>query len=153
MERDTAKNLSTMQAVNLSAHEFSKRTDYLAGKLGISLRSLCERAGISQPMFFGYRSGKHPITAKALKKIEALEQPSDVLHEPQTPYGLRPRPSVQLNPAFATPPPSPTREQVEAKLRAFLDAAEKLPGGMGYAYTLACIHFNPTTLEALKTEE
>jgi transcriptional regulator with XRE-family HTH domain len=62
-----------MQLENLSAADFSVRTDALAEKLGISLRALCVRLDISQPMLWGYRSGKHRITLKALKKIEALE--------------------------------------------------------------------------------
>lgn len=107
----------------------------------------------------GYRRGRYPISPKAWGKLHAAENRlrlsadpnGDALHEPQLHYG--PRPSVQLNPAYASPPPPPTREQVEAKLRAFLDAAELVPGGMGHAYALACIHFNPATLKALEPSE
>jgi hypothetical protein len=112
-----------MQADNLSALDFSKRTDALAARLGISLRTLCVRAGISQPMLFGYRSGKHPITAKALRKIEALEAtasgPPDEHHAEQVPFGGLP------------PAPKPTGQF--AAYLAFIaqcrDEALRLAGG------------------------
>lgn len=101
-------------------------------------------------MFFGYRSGKNQITAKALRKIEALET---LATEPVEPSAVASPPRMQLNPAYATPPAAPTRAQIEARVRAFLDAAEQVPGGLGYAWVQVGLHLNPATLEALRLEE
>jgi hypothetical protein len=42
--------------------------------MGISLRSLAPRLGLSVASLFGYRSGKIPISAKAWSKLERAEQ-------------------------------------------------------------------------------
>ena len=148
-----------MQAKNISAESFSQRTDELAQRLGISLRGLCEVAGISQPMFFGYRSGKHVISTKALKKITDLEHSkrlnlSDTVEETPAPYGVQAvaKHRMILNPAYATPPSAPTRAQIEARVRDYLDAAERVPGGLGYAWGQIATHLNPHSLDALKIE-
>jgi hypothetical protein len=41
--------------------------------MGISLRSLAPRLGLSLASLFGYRSGKIPISAKAWSKLEQAE--------------------------------------------------------------------------------
>jgi transcriptional regulator with XRE-family HTH domain len=62
-----------LQAKNQTNLEFSDRTDRLADQLGISLRQLAERIGISPAMLFAYRSGKYPISRKAWKKLDQTE--------------------------------------------------------------------------------
>jgi hypothetical protein len=54
--------------------EFSERTDKLAVSLGKTLTGLLPSLGISNGMFFAYRNGKHKISAKAWRKLEALER-------------------------------------------------------------------------------
>jgi hypothetical protein len=53
------------------------RTGELADSLGISLRSLAPRLGISVASLFGYRSGKIPVSKKAWSKLERLEQETE----------------------------------------------------------------------------
>jgi hypothetical protein len=52
---------------------FLKRTDALAEKLRITLREACIYVGLSTGSFFGYRTGRVPITNKAWKKLEEAE--------------------------------------------------------------------------------
>lgn len=42
--------------------------------MGIILRDLPEKIGISERSMFGYRKGEYPVTAKALQKLEAAER-------------------------------------------------------------------------------
>lgn len=67
-----------MQEENRALDEFLERTDFLAESLGVSLRQLGPEIGISTASLFGYRSGKMPITNKALAKVrkavEAVKQ-------------------------------------------------------------------------------
>lgn len=147
-----------MQAKYRNASQFSERTDALAKRLGVPLRELGGRIGLSTSIIFAYRNGSQEISDKAWSKLERAERGDpatyeDALEEPRPPFSQRTRPSVQLNPAYATPPPPVTREQIEAKIAAFLDAAAQVPGGLGHAWALACIHFNPTSLEALKSSD
>ena len=76
--------------------EFSRRVDTLAGLMHVNLSDLPDKLGISQSLFWAYRSGKLPISNKSWKKLFDLEirsglqkqQPMMVAEEgPQTPYG------------------------------------------------------------------
>jgi len=59
---------------NFCSHShFSQRTDRLAEILGCNLNDLPGKIGISQRSLYGYRSGKYPVTAKALRKLNAAE--------------------------------------------------------------------------------
>ncbi|MBC2592680.1 hypothetical protein H5P28_00240 [Ruficoccus amylovorans] len=53
--------------------EFSDLSDQLCGQKNLSLTELAKEADISKEMFFGYRSGKYPVTKKALAKLKSLE--------------------------------------------------------------------------------
>jgi hypothetical protein len=57
-----------------SPMQFLQRTDDLAARLGCYLRDLPAKIGISERSMFGYRAGKYPVTAKALRKLEAAER-------------------------------------------------------------------------------
>lgn len=59
-----------------------ERTDFLTGALGISLRALAPRLGLSVASLFGYRSGKIPISKKGWSKLEHLEK---VVQKDRTP--------------------------------------------------------------------
>lgn len=77
--------------MNESEH-FSERTDTLAQKMGVSLRDLAKLIGMSQAMFFGYRSGKYPISRKALEKIERFESEQfSPVSEPKSNYNSNPK--------------------------------------------------------------
>jgi hypothetical protein len=62
-----------LQEENQSTRAFSERTDRLAAKLGISLRALGPKVGISPAMLFAYRSGNQSVSRKAWGKIRAAE--------------------------------------------------------------------------------
>lgn len=60
------------------------RTDRLADSLGISLRELAVKMGLSKASFFGYRAGTIPLSRKAWAKLEEAERqakPAPVLRE------------------------------------------------------------------------
>ena len=63
-----------MQQQNRSSSHFSQRTEILSEQLGLLLRDLPVRIGISDRMFYGYRSGSYPISDKAWRKLEAAER-------------------------------------------------------------------------------
>ena len=58
--------------------QFLQRTDDLAALLGCYLRDLPAKIGISERSMFGYRAGKYPVTAKALRKLEAAERAAGI---------------------------------------------------------------------------
>lgn len=58
--------------------QFLQRTDDLAARLGCRLLDLPEKIGISERSLFGYRSGKNPVTAKALRKLQAAERAAGI---------------------------------------------------------------------------
>lgn len=53
---------------------FLKRSDELAYKLRLSLRELAPKLGLSAGSFFGYRTGRVPLSAKAWRKLEDVER-------------------------------------------------------------------------------
>jgi hypothetical protein len=63
-----------MASKNYSSLKFLERTNRLASKMGISLRSLAPKMGISVASLFGYRNGSIPISQKAWKKLEQAER-------------------------------------------------------------------------------
>jgi SOS-response transcriptional repressor LexA len=80
-----------MQEVFCTPTHFSQRTDFLATALCVFLRDLPGIIGISPRSMFGYRSGKYPVTAKALRKLEAAEQSAGIDPAPQTDTQVRSR--------------------------------------------------------------
>lgn len=54
--------------------QFSQRTEVLSERLGCLLRDLPPKIGISDRMFYGYRSGSYPISSKAWRKLSAAER-------------------------------------------------------------------------------
>lgn len=78
---------------------FSERTDKLADILGTSLEKVAERLGFSRAMFFGYRSGKHAPSRKALAKLargEAAVGPDDRRRNAREPEGRAPSFAARL---------------------------------------------------------
>lgn len=53
---------------------FLKRSDELAYKLRLPLRELAPILGLSAGSFFGYRTGRVSLSAKAWGKLEAAER-------------------------------------------------------------------------------
>lgn len=108
--------LQSMQETICSSLQFLQRTDALASVLKCYLRDLPAKIGISERAMFGYRAGKYPVTAKALRKLQAAESAagisplanhgptlavaqdefSSVVREDTTPYGGRPTPQADL---------------------------------------------------------
>lgn len=60
---------------------FSQRTDALAFALGVSLRELGGKVGVSTAMIFAYRSGRTPVSGKAWKKILTAEHAAGIRSE------------------------------------------------------------------------
>ena len=52
---------------------FSEKSEALARTLGCNLDDIPERMGVSKDMFYAYRTGRHPISRKAWRKLEAVE--------------------------------------------------------------------------------
>ncbi len=52
---------------------------------------------------------------------------------------------------YETPVPTPviTREKIEERISAYLDVAERVPGGLGYAWGKVCVHLRIDELNAL----
>lgn len=62
-----------MQGKSEKFSEYSERTEMLASDLGLNLSDLPLKIGVSASMFHAYRSGKHPISGKAWRKLEEAE--------------------------------------------------------------------------------
>lgn len=67
-----------MQEKNDTSRNFLIRTDALAHHLGINVQDLPDVTGIGRASLFCYRSGKRPVTAKALLKLEAAERAAGI---------------------------------------------------------------------------
>jgi hypothetical protein len=63
-----------MQEKSETNDTFLSRTDAVAQRMGIILEELPEMMGISRASFFGYRSGKRPVTNKAWLKLASIER-------------------------------------------------------------------------------
>lgn len=68
-----------MQHNFCSPLQFLQRTDALASVLACNLNDLPEKIGISERSLYGYRVGKYPVTAKALRKLEIAERTAGIL--------------------------------------------------------------------------
>jgi hypothetical protein len=79
-----------MQEKFRSFRNFLSRTDDLAANLGVKMREIPAKMGISERMLYGYRSGKYPVTAKAWAALERAERSAGIMLEP---------PAAQVPPA------------------------------------------------------
>lgn len=68
-----------MQAEIKSFSEFSERTEELAHRIERNLKDLPALLGVSPSMFWGYRTGKYPISAKAWRKLAAAEAKAGII--------------------------------------------------------------------------
>jgi hypothetical protein len=62
-----------MQDKSEKFSEYSERTETLASDLRLNLSDLPAKIGVSASMFHAYRSGKHPISEKAWRKLADAE--------------------------------------------------------------------------------
>lgn len=67
-----------MQHKNCSHENFLQRTDALASALNCFLKDLPAKLQISERALYGYRAAKFPVTAKALRKLEAAERAAGI---------------------------------------------------------------------------
>ena len=67
-----------MQQKSEKFSEYSERTEFLATSLRQNLSDLPEKIGVSPSMFYSYRTGKHPISAKAWRKLEVAEKAAGI---------------------------------------------------------------------------
>ncbi len=63
-----------LQQENETFEDFSRRTDTLAVRLGLSVQDLPAVTGFSRASLFAYRSGKRPISSKSWRKLEHAER-------------------------------------------------------------------------------
>jgi hypothetical protein len=102
--------------------DFLERTDRLAQKLGISLRSLAPVMGISVASLFGYRNGSIPISTKAWRKLEQVERDSEApaLESPfalkEDPVEYQARPFPRKDDPFTDPRFLAVQDQLSALL-------------------------------------
>ncbi|MDD2763468.1 MAG: hypothetical protein PHE83_05780 [Opitutaceae bacterium] len=68
-----SSKIAVGQAKNRSAVDFSQRTDAIALALEMPLRALPMKIGVSDRMFWGYRSGKYPVKKKGWEKLRNCE--------------------------------------------------------------------------------
>lgn len=69
-----------MQEINRTLSNFLARTELLAEKTTGNISDLPPLLGMSKSMFFGYRSGKNPLSIKAWRKLEAAETIAGIHH-------------------------------------------------------------------------
>jgi hypothetical protein len=107
-----------MQDFFCSPSQFLQRTDALASALDCYLRDLPAKIGISERSMFGYRAGKYPVTAKALRKLEAAERAAGVASAaPPPPPGEDSDFVVREGSPKYSPPFSPTESNIRALVR------------------------------------
>lgn len=124
-----------------SKEEFSQRTDALAARLRVPLNKLKPYTGFSERMLYFYRKNPDKISKKAWGKLLAAEMKAGIAVAPAAAddrYSKRAAapmvPPMRINPGYAIPPANPTREDVEEYIRACLDVAERVPGGVAFLH-------------------
>ncbi|MBC8009953.1 MAG: hypothetical protein H7067_07640 [Burkholderiales bacterium] len=123
-----------MQAKTDTDLTFSGRVENLVKRLG-DMTKVAEAMGISRQTLYQAMKGK--VSQSTLKKLTLVElgnltSETDTL-EPQAIYGAH----------------IPARAQLEARLRAVLDAAERVPGGLGWVSVQMGLHLRPEQLRDL----
>jgi transcriptional regulator with XRE-family HTH domain len=151
---------------------FSANFRTLRAKAGLTLQDVADKLGAGVGTVQAWENGSIPrpstlrkvselfgypvlaLTSRNIGPIILSEVQPDAVEEPQSIYGVKAieRHRMTLNPAYASPPTAPTRPQIEARVKDYLDAAERVPGGLGYAWGQVATHLNPQSLDALKIE-
>jgi hypothetical protein len=122
-----------MQEKSENYSEFSERTERLALQLGSLLSDLPGKIGVSPSMFHAYRSGKHAISEKAWRKLNAAEQMAGIIES----KGRSESPSIvvdiERNYRKEDPQSSPIQEtdaerikRLELSLATLTDTVERL---------------------------
>lgn len=109
--------------------EFSERTDALAARLGLRIVDLPNILRVSEDMLMGYRSGRHRITAKAWRKLEAAETNAGAESDSE-PLGKIPTPAAE-----------PTAEACVDHLRQYLRNVDGVPGAIGHTWVQLQLNF------------
>lgn len=114
-----------MQEIICSPLQFSQRTDALASLLGCYLKDLPAKIGISERALFGYRTGRYPVTAKALRKLQAAEDAAGIRGEvPEMPAAMLREESPEYR---VRQPEEPTMvERLEILQRGYEEARAEL---------------------------
>ena len=121
-----------MQEDICSSLQFLQRTDALAAALNCRILDLPTEIGISERSLFGYRAGKYPVTAKALRKLQAAEERAGLAVSPwkmDDPAVLREDPATyQVSPNSETK--EPTMAEAFRKIGEALDILKHLMENM-----------------------
>lgn len=113
---------------------FLKRTDDLGLKLRMNLTDLARHVGLSDGSFFGYRTGRVTISAKAWRKLEAAEKAAGIEAPQETAHvgGFPEPPHVGGGPETSNVgrfTDSERLERIEAELARLTTAVESLRAG------------------------
>ncbi len=100
------------------------------------LTNVAAAMGLSRQTLYAALKDPEQVSEKTLRKLASVElsnlSRSDVVEEEQAPYDIAPK-----------------RAEIEARVKAFLDAAERVPGGLGYALVQVQLHLDPARLAGL----
>jgi hypothetical protein len=96
---------------------FLKRSDDLALKLRMNLTDLARHIDLSDGSFFGYRTGRVTISAKAWRKLEAAERAAGIDHFTDDVVSK----GGQLTRELASKPPAQDMESKVAEMGAKID--------------------------------
>lgn len=116
----------------------------LRKRMGLDQEQFGNLIGVTRAYVSRLENGHFPISPVVSEKLDALQagHKSDMKKEGDT-SSLR-----ETEPArYGTG--NITRAQIEAQLRTFLDAAERVPGGLGWASVQISMHLRPEQLQAL----
>jgi hypothetical protein len=125
--------------------KFAERSTRVAQALGLRLEQMPERLGISPATFYAARGNDSKTSDKTWRRLEKLEAELRLLQQGAEPPVVGVEESQRPYGASS----GPTRAELEARFRAFLDAAEKVPGGLGYASVQMSLHLDATRLSSL----
>lgn len=121
--------------------DFSDRVRELRKRLGGDMKRTAEALGVSRQTLYASLKGTEPVSGKTLAKLEAAERK----HVSDFSDGI-----MEESPALYTVAAGMTRPMIEQRVRAYLDVAETVPGGLGYAWGQVSTHLNPQSLAALR---
>ena len=140
---------------------FSERLKQLAGRQGFRQSELARLLDVRASAVGQWFRGKNfPGPAVEYRLADLLGVPHLWLMEgKETPENQEnpamredlprsdPGGRMKIESLYELPPANPTRQQIEAYVKAYLDQAERTPGGLGLSWALVKKHFD---LEDLK---
>lgn len=141
--------------------EQNRRLKSLRNRLGLSQAQMAERLGITREWVSNLETGSAKIQELHIYKLDEIEKS---LHSEYLSKGSpapskageiadrRANSSLNLNPAFRSPPEEPTADRCLSYLADYLREISRVPGAVGYTWIQLQKHFSMEEAKRLASQ-